>query len=371
MRPPATSSPWPSPTESRSSSSPCRARSSASTAPTSSIPGTNCACAPASPAHCARPWDCASTRRTGWTTCIAADTVLVPACARARQFDPPPDLLDALRQAHDRGRTGRLDLRRGLSARRRRAARRPPGHDALDERGRLLPPLPQRQGRPVGALCGRRLGVHVGRHRLGDRPVPAPGAARPRRRGGQRGGPPDGGAPAPRRRPGPVRPTGDPQRRLGRRPGEPDRRARLGPAAPRPAADRGATGAAGPHERAHLRAPVPRRVRHQPAAVAGRAARADGPGTAGDHGRAGRADRRPRRVRHARSTCGSTSAGSPVSRRRPTATSSGTAQRHPPAAARLLRYLWRRGRGGPSRLPRPCRAAGADSRRGSSAWPDR
>lgn len=34
---------------------------------------------------------------------IAGDTVLVPACARSRQLEPPPELVDALRQAHDRG----------------------------------------------------------------------------------------------------------------------------------------------------------------------------------------------------------------------------------------------------------------------------
>jgi transcriptional regulator GlxA family with amidase domain len=35
---------------------------------------------------------------------VAADTVLLPACARATQVDPPPDLLEALRKAHELGR---------------------------------------------------------------------------------------------------------------------------------------------------------------------------------------------------------------------------------------------------------------------------
>jgi transcriptional regulator GlxA family with amidase domain len=34
---------------------------------------------------------------------VAADTVLIPACARSRQLEPPAALVDALRQAHDRG----------------------------------------------------------------------------------------------------------------------------------------------------------------------------------------------------------------------------------------------------------------------------
>ena len=39
----------------------------------------------------------------GLSDIVAADTVVVPACSRVRQLDPPADLLDAIRAAHARG----------------------------------------------------------------------------------------------------------------------------------------------------------------------------------------------------------------------------------------------------------------------------
>ena len=88
-------------------------------------------------------------------------------------------------------------------ARRRRAARRPAGHHALDLRRALPAPLPEVE-LDAGVLFtddGDVLtSAGVARR---DRPVPAPGPARPRHRSRQRGRPAPSYRP-PRRRSGPV-----------------------------------------------------------------------------------------------------------------------------------------------------------------------
>ena len=144
---------------------------------------------------------------------LAADTVLVPACRRAIQREPPPELLDVLRRAHARG-ARMVSICSGaylLAAAGLLDGRRATTHwmNAAD----LAHRFPAVKVDPDRALHRRGRRAHLRRDRLGDRPLPAPGPARPRRRGRQRGGPPDGGAAAPRRRPGPVRPaTGAGQR---------------------------------------------------------------------------------------------------------------------------------------------------------------
>ena len=114
----------------------------------------------------------------------------------------------ACRAANGRGpwRPGAQPVHRGLRARRRRAARRPPGDHALEVRGRASQALSAGRCGSRGALRRRGPGDHQRGDGRRDRRLPArhpPGA---RRRGGQRDRPPHGGRPAPRRRAGAVRP---------------------------------------------------------------------------------------------------------------------------------------------------------------------
>src|SRR6266536_516429 len=197
---------------------------------------------------------------------LEADTILVPACARATQITPPDPLLDALRAARARGRriasictgayllaaAGLLDGRRATThwmnavdfAHRYPLVQVDPAVLYVDH-GDLLT--------SAGTGAAIDLCLHLVRVDHG-----AAGRA----------------AVAPR--------TG----------------ARLGPAPARPAAHGGATGPRGADEPAYVRTPVPRDGRRESAALAGTGARAAGAGTAGDDRRAGRADRASDRLRH-------------------------------------------------------------------------
>ncbi len=188
-------SPWPSPTPSRCSSSPYRARSSASTGPTSSTPGTSCACARPNPARCGpRP---RSARRhavrAGRPDRRGHRDRARPA-TRAVQVQPPAPLVDALRQARARG-ARIVSICSGaylLAAAGLLDGRRATTHwmNAVDfahrfPRVRVDPTVLYIDDGDVFTSAGTG---------VGHRPVPAPGAPRPRHRGRQRGGPPDGGA---------------------------------------------------------------------------------------------------------------------------------------------------------------------------------
>ena len=83
------------------------------------------------------------------------------------------------------------------------AARRPRTGRSADHFQRLFPRV---QGRPRRAVRRRRRRADLGRGGRRDRPVPAPGAPRPRHGGRQRGGPPHRRAAAPGGRPGAVHP---------------------------------------------------------------------------------------------------------------------------------------------------------------------
>src|SRR5690606_19560648 len=152
-----------------------------------------------------------------------AETILLPGWP---DWDrpAPPELLDVLRAAHARGArlvsvcTGAFLLAQP------RAARRPPGDDALDVHGGARRAAPDSRGRPGRAVRRRgRRALHLGRHGRRHRPVPAHRPARPRGRGGQQGRPPHGGAVPAGRRPGPVRRRPRPRAR-GRRPDRRDDR---------------------------------------------------------------------------------------------------------------------------------------------------
>ena len=222
-----------------------------------------------------------------------ADTVLVPGL-RPAQWPPPAEVLDALRAAHARGarvasictgafvlaHAGLLDGRRATThwahaeqlAERYPAVTVDPGVLYVDEGDVLtsagvaagidlcLHLLRRDHGAEVANAAARR--IVVAPHRDGgqaqfvDTPLPAGGRAR-------------AGA-----------------------------HARLGAAAPARAAHGGRDGAPRRVQRAHLRAALPRRDGHHPAAVAAAPARAARAPPAGVHRPPGRGRRRPRRLRH-------------------------------------------------------------------------
>ncbi|CAA9281226.1 MAG: Transcriptional regulator, AraC family, partial [uncultured Corynebacteriales bacterium] len=159
----------------------------------------------------------------------------------------------------------------------------PPGDDPLVLRRPLPGTVPGRRAGPGRALRGRHPGADQRRHLGRDRPVAA-GAAHGGRPGGrQRGGPPDGGAAAPRRRPGTVRRAPA----AGRPAARPQRPAGLDDRAPLRRDHGGRPGPPGAPVRADVRPPVPGGDRDHAALLAGLAAGAAGPAAAGDD-RAGR-----------------------------------------------------------------------------------
>ena len=147
----------------------------------------------------------ASTPRTGSTTLAGADTIIVPGWPSLKP-EPPPEAARRPAAGPPARRPVRVAVLWRLRAGRRRPARRPPGHDALDVRRRLRPPLPRRsRSTPAcstsgtatcwtsaGTAAGIDLCLHFVRHG-------------PRGRGRQRRRPAHGGAAPPRRRPGAVR----------------------------------------------------------------------------------------------------------------------------------------------------------------------
>ena len=192
----------------------------------------------------------------------AADADLVCVAPKRDYLDPSPEVAAVVAAAHAAGRVRLRPLHRRLRAGRGRTARRPALHHPLASRrrpGRAVPRGARRRERPL------RPGRHDrdrGRLRRRPRRRPAPDAPAVRRPHRRERRPADGGAAPPRRRSGAVhRPTGPRLRRrdarsaadLDRR--EPRRRPQRRRAGP----------PAQPHVAAHLRAPVPRRDRHDPA----------------------------------------------------------------------------------------------------------
>ena len=161
-----------------------------------------------------------------------ADTIVVPGW----HGEPSAAVVRAVRASR---RAARLDLQRRVPARRRRRARRARGGDALALRGEARRALPDGEGQRRRALRRRRRRADVSGQRGRDRPLPARRAARPRRRGGQRGRAPARDPAAPRRRPGAADRPAD-AGASGRRP---DRaRDGVGARAPAPAARPGDAG---------------------------------------------------------------------------------------------------------------------------------
>ena len=163
-------------------------------------------------------------------------------------------------------------------------------------------------------------------------------APRPRRRGRQRGRPPDVVAAAPRGGQAQFIERAVPPRDAAAAGGD----ARLGARAPRRAADRRRARRATPHcRRAHLRPPLPPGDRHHAAQVAARAARRPRAPAAGGQRPAGRDGRAALRLRLRRRSCASTSAAPPPRRRRPTgAPSRGATARTPSARPRYAERAW-------------------------------
>ena len=189
--------------------------------------------------------------------------MLVPGLRPAR-WPPPAEVLDALRAAHARGArvasicTGAFVLAAAGLLDGRRATTHWAHAAQLAER---YPAVDRRSGR---ALRRRGRRPDLGRRGRGHRPLPAPRAPRPRRRGRQRRRAADRRGAAPRRRPGAVRRDAAAAGGRARAGGH----ARLGAPAPARAAHRRRDGGPRRVQRAHLRAALPRRDGHHPAAVA-------------------------------------------------------------------------------------------------------
>ena len=252
-----------------------------------------------------RPWASTSTSRRGleaprrptWSPVPA----MAPRCGRARRGPRRPSrrrtraapiLSRTARAPSTLGEAGLLDDRRV--------------HDALAPHRRARRALPRGPGVPDVLYVDDGQIVTSAGTAAGLDAAAAPDAPAVRRRRRQRRGPADGGAAAPRRRPGAVH-----------RPG----RAGLRRRDPRPAAgvDRRPPAARtssvetlarrSPHVAAHLRPPVPRRDRHDPARLGDQPAGAGRRGAARAHRPLGRLDRRGGRLRQRRRRCATTSRG--------------------------------------------------------------
>src|SRR5690606_15461280 len=175
----------------------------------------------------------------------------------------------------------RRPVRRRLHPRPGRPPRRPPRHHPLGPHRPLpstSPPCPRHPRRPVHR--GRQH-LDSGRHRRRHRPLPPPDPARPRIRGRRHHRPVDGHGPLPHRHPGAVHRTPHAPHRPRRR--HPRRRPRARPAPPARTAHGRRPGRPRRHVPAHLRPPLHRGHRHDPAALAPRPAHRRGPAPPGTH----------------------------------------------------------------------------------------